>query len=171
MAFRRPRVNVKPNVQAARPVGSITRSTETPVESVSTQSTQQSNPQIDTPIVTPVATGRINSIKENKYFSEMFISFLEPVSNVQEEIVEVPSQAPSSVPIPVDSQDTSISTPVTSSQPPLLLLPPPPPSSPPPTVVTSSLTTSTPAVPPPRSLFRIKPVPNIDRKAGIHHRR
>ena len=59
MAFRRPRVNVKPNVQASRPVGSNVRSTETLVDSVSTQSAKEQNStqQIDLSITSPTVKG------------------------------------------------------------------------------------------------------------------
>jgi len=58
MVFRRPRVNVKPNVQATRPVNTIARSQETSTESISTQSQEeQSTQQIDLPIAIPIIKG------------------------------------------------------------------------------------------------------------------
>ncbi len=58
MVFRRPRVNVKPNVQATRPVNTIARSQETSTESISTQSQEeQSTQQIDLPIAIPSIKG------------------------------------------------------------------------------------------------------------------
>lgn len=41
MAFRRPRVNVKPNVQASRPVSNTVRSQETPIMSQEEPLSQQ----------------------------------------------------------------------------------------------------------------------------------
>jgi hypothetical protein len=59
MAFRRPRVNVKPNVQATRPVGNSVRSQDTSIESISTQSQEeQSTQQIDLPVTPPIVTGK-----------------------------------------------------------------------------------------------------------------
>lgn len=64
MAFRRPRVNVKPNVQATRPVNNAVRSQETPVESISTQpQEEQSTPQIDPPLELPIVKGIDRSTK------------------------------------------------------------------------------------------------------------
>jgi hypothetical protein len=58
MVFRRPRVNVKPNVQATRPVNTIARSQETSTESISTQSQEeQSTQQIDLPIAIQIIKG------------------------------------------------------------------------------------------------------------------
>jgi hypothetical protein len=58
MAFRRPRVNVKPNVQATRPVSSSSiRSQETTVESELTQpQEEQSTQQIEVTVVPPTPT-------------------------------------------------------------------------------------------------------------------
>ena len=54
MVFRRPRINVKPNVQATRPVNNTIRSQETSVEVISTQSQEeQFTQQIDLPIPPP----------------------------------------------------------------------------------------------------------------------
>lgn len=62
MVFRRPRVNVKPNVQATRPVSSIVRPTDASEESISTQSQEeQSSQQIDPPTAPPIIEG-INSV-------------------------------------------------------------------------------------------------------------
>ncbi len=59
MAFRRPRINVKPNVQATRPVGNIVRSQDTSVESVPTQSQEeQSIQQIDLPVAPSIINGK-----------------------------------------------------------------------------------------------------------------
>jgi hypothetical protein len=54
MVFRRPRVSVRPNVQTARPVGSIVQSQETSIESISTQpQEEQSTQQIELPVPPP----------------------------------------------------------------------------------------------------------------------
>ncbi len=59
MVFRRPRVNVKPNVQATRPVGSVVRSQDMPVEPISTQSQEeQSTQQIEIPVASPIIKGK-----------------------------------------------------------------------------------------------------------------
>jgi hypothetical protein len=59
MAFRRPRINVKPNVQATRPVSSSTRSQETTVESILTQSQEeQSTQQIEITVTPPIIKGK-----------------------------------------------------------------------------------------------------------------
>lgn len=52
MAFRRPRINVKPNVQATRPVSNTVRSQDTSVESTSAQSQEeeQSTQQTELPV-------------------------------------------------------------------------------------------------------------------------
>ncbi|CAF2009966.1 unnamed protein product [Rotaria magnacalcarata] len=156
MVFRRPRVNVKPNVQATRPVSSIARSTDASGESISAQSQEeQSSQQIDPPAAPPVIE--------------------EPVSNVQETIEQF-SQPSSSVCVSADSPTVPTAISVLSSplpQPPLSPLPPATPSSPiPPTLAAPS------SPPPPpvtvsttRSLYRIRATPNIGAKTVIHHRR
>lgn len=61
MAFRRPRVNVKPNVQATRPVSGGVRSQEsTTVESTSTQSSQEEHvtQQDEIPTIPTVVIGK-----------------------------------------------------------------------------------------------------------------
>jgi hypothetical protein len=65
MVFRRPRVNVKPNVQATRPVSNIVRSPDAPAESISTSQEEQ----IDLPIVPTIieGTNRQNFIFENLF--------------------------------------------------------------------------------------------------------
>jgi hypothetical protein len=58
MAFRRSRVNVKPNVQATRPVGSIARSQDTIVDSIPTQSQEeQSTQEIEVAVASPIIKG------------------------------------------------------------------------------------------------------------------
>ena len=58
MVFRRPRVNVKPNVQATRPVSTVARPLEPSVEPTSTQSQEEeSTQQIDLPVEPPVIKG------------------------------------------------------------------------------------------------------------------
>jgi hypothetical protein len=59
MSFRRSRVNVKPNVQATRPVGSIARSQDTIVDSIPTQSQEeQSTQEIEVAVASPIIKGR-----------------------------------------------------------------------------------------------------------------
>ncbi|CAF4699578.1 unnamed protein product [Rotaria sp. Silwood1] len=144
MVFRRPRVNVKPNVQATRPVSTIVRPSETSVESISTPSQEeQSTQQIDPPIAPAVIEELIPKVEDTN------------------EISQQPS-SPVSLPIVPPSTSTSIPTPSS----PLPPSSPPPPSSP----QTSSLPPLTP-VPTARPFFRRKVIPHITGKAVIHHRR
>ncbi|CAF1015640.1 unnamed protein product [Adineta steineri] len=150
MVFRRPRVNVKPNVQATRPVSNSLQSQETSNESVPVESQEQ---QIDVPAISPTIT--------------------EPIPNV-EEIIEppllLPPPPPQFDPLPMDPPPVSeplpmdpptVSDPLPMDPPlvstPLLV----PPSSPPPPV----------SIPTVRPLFRKKIAPNIGVKTAIHHRR
>ncbi|CAM4861524.1 unnamed protein product [Rotaria socialis] len=164
MVFRRPRVNVKPNVQATRPVSSIVRSNDVSEEAISTQSQkEQSSQQIDPPAAPAVIEGLLCYISES-------------VSNVQETIEQF-SQPSSSVCVSVvDSPAIPTAISVSSSpspQPPLSPLPPATPSSPiPPTLAAPSSPPPPPAtVSTARSLYRIRATPNIGAKTVIHHRR
>jgi hypothetical protein len=70
MVFRRPRVNVKPNVQSTRPLGSNVRTSDVPVEPISTSSQdEQPLPLIDSStIVSPVIEG-INRTIDRHFLS------------------------------------------------------------------------------------------------------
>lgn len=71
MAFRRPRLNVKPNVQATRPVSTSARSQENTVESTSTQSQEDHVTQQNETITIPtIVIGK--NIRTN--FSVLIIS-------------------------------------------------------------------------------------------------
>ncbi len=101
MVFRRPRVNVKPNVQTARPVGSTVQSQDTLNEVVSTPpQEEQSIQQIELPIVPPIIKGRYRSMKIGDKLINVYC-ILEPISDV-EEITDTPSSlpAPPSPPAP-----------------------------------------------------------------------
>ncbi|UJR30667.1 hypothetical protein I4U23_018191 [Adineta vaga] len=102
MAFRRPRVNVKPNVQTTRPVSSNTvQSQETSAESIPAPSSQNEQvvEQVETQPTLPVVE--------------------EPVPHV-EEINEAPPPSPSPDPLPIapSIEPTSISTAPSSPPPP-----------------------------------------------------
>ncbi len=76
MAFRRPRVNVKPNVQATRPVSSSSsiRSQDTTVESVLIQSQEeQSTQQIEITVIPSIIKGK--NILSNYSNRNKFILF------------------------------------------------------------------------------------------------
>ena len=57
MAFRRPRVNVKPNVQATRPVSQTTQEPESIAEPVSTLPDTQPSAHDEPPLVPPIPQG------------------------------------------------------------------------------------------------------------------
>ncbi|CAF2956102.1 unnamed protein product [Rotaria sp. Silwood2] len=145
MVFRRPRVNVKPNVQATRPVSTIVRPSETSVESISTQSQEeQFTQQIDTPVELAVIQELVPKV---------------------EDTIEVSQQPSSPISLPIVTSSTLTSTPIPSSPLPAPSSPPPP-SSP----STPSLPPFTP-VPTARPFFRRKVLPHIAGKTVIHHRR
>ncbi|CAF4376129.1 unnamed protein product, partial [Adineta steineri] len=131
MVFRRPRVNVKPNVQATRPVSNTLQSQETSNESVPVESQEQ---QIDVPTISLTITEHIPNVEE----------FIEPPLLLPPQSDPLPMDPPPvSEPLPMDPPPVSdplpmdpptVSDPLPMDPPlvstPLLV----PPSSPPPPV-------------------------------------
>ncbi|CAF3576107.1 unnamed protein product [Rotaria sordida] len=155
MTFRRPRINVKPNVQATRPVGTIVRPPETSIESISIESQEeQSTQQIDPPVVASEV------IQES-------ISNVEDTIEVSQQQQQQPS-SPISLPIVSSSTSTPIPTPSSTPIPTPSSTPIPTPSSPPHSSSPIPPLTPTPIA---RPLFRRKIIPNIGVKTVIHHRR
>ncbi|CAF1158021.1 unnamed protein product [Adineta steineri] len=153
MVFRRPRVNIKPNVQATRPVSNSLQSQETSNESVPVESQEQ---QIDVPTISPTITEPIPNVEET--IEPPLLLPLPPPPPQSDLLPVVPPPVSELLPMdpPTVSDPLPMDPPLVST--PLLV----PPSSPPPPV----------SIPTARPLFRRKIItPNIGVKTAIHHRR